>query len=129
MNQNAVFGVEGPETTWNYLFFLELSQTVLTLSDYNCTYKVMTRVNTSQFKARLGQYLRAAREGQELVVMDRTTPVARLLPMSSTAQPPEPLVCSPKDPAAPAFGQLRIKSIRPRATNSSEVLRADRDRR
>lgn len=89
----------------------------------------MVRVNTSQFKAKLGQYLKAVREGQELVVMDRTTPVARLLPMSNPVQPPEPLVCLPKDPAAPAFGQLRINPIRPRAMDSTALLRADRDRR
>ena len=89
----------------------------------------MTRVNTSQFKAKLGQYLQAVRSGQELVVMDRLTPVARVVPMSNPVQPPEPLVCVAKDPAAPAFGKLRIKPIRNRTTNSTVVLRADRDRR
>lgn len=89
----------------------------------------MMRVNTSQFKAKLGQYLRAVREGQELVVMDRLTPVARLVPMSNLVQEPEPLVCVAKDPAAPALGKLRIKPIRRRAIDSTSVLRADRDRR
>ena len=111
------------------MILMSIADSYLTISDYIYTFMTMVRVNTSQFKAQMGKYLQAVRQGQELVVMDRLTHVARVLPMSNPVPPPERLVCVAKDPAAPALGKLHIKPIRPRATNSTEVLRADRERR
>jgi prevent-host-death family protein len=47
---------------------------------------VMTRpsekvVRVAQLKARLSEYLRAARRGHPVTVMDRDTPIARLVPL------------------------------------------------
>jgi prevent-host-death family protein len=41
---------------------------------------VMKRAKIAELKARLSEYLREVRSGRSLVVMDRNTPVARLVP-------------------------------------------------
>lgn len=45
--------------------------------DYHMT---MTEVKIAQLKARLSEYLRRVRRGHTLTVLDRDTPVARLVP-------------------------------------------------
>lgn len=40
----------------------------------------MKRVGTADLKAHLSSHLRAVREGEELIVMDRREPIARILP-------------------------------------------------
>ena len=44
-------------------------------------------VRVAALKARLSEYLRAAREGQRVVVYDRDTPVARLVPYLAAGEP------------------------------------------
>lgn len=44
---------------------------------------MMKRVGIAELKAKLSEYVRAARSGEEWVVMDRRTPAARLVPYSS----------------------------------------------
>jgi prevent-host-death family protein len=44
------------------------------------------RVGVAELKARLSKYLRAARSGQTLIVYDRDTPVARLVPYDGRGQ-------------------------------------------
>jgi prevent-host-death family protein len=39
-----------------------------------------SEVRIAQFKSKLSQYLRAAQRGNEIIIKDRETPVARLLP-------------------------------------------------
>jgi len=55
----------------------------MTINDY---YKVMTRlvpgVKIAALKARLSHYLRIVRRGTPLTVLDRDTPVARLVPFA-----------------------------------------------
>lgn len=40
----------------------------------------MKTVGIAELKARLSEYLRGVRRGQELTVVDRATPVARIVP-------------------------------------------------
>lgn len=49
----------------------------MTLSGQN---KVMTRAKVSELKARLSAYLAEVRQGGMVVVYDRATPIARLVP-------------------------------------------------
>jgi len=42
-------------------------------------------VRVAELKARLSEYLRAARRGQSVTVCDRETPVARLVPVGPAA--------------------------------------------
>ncbi len=46
---------------------------------------VMKRVKIAELKARLSEHLREVRRGRSLIVVDRDTPIARLLPYSSEA--------------------------------------------
>lgn len=41
---------------------------------------VMTSVRVALLKSRLSEYLRRVRNGQEITVLDRDTPIARLVP-------------------------------------------------
>lgn len=49
----------------------------MTRSSHNS--HVETEVNIAQLKARLSYYLRAVRDGAEIIVKDRDTPVAKLV--------------------------------------------------
>ena len=44
----------------------------------------MKRVGIADLKARLSGHLRAVQKGESLVVVDRGTPIARLVPFSET---------------------------------------------
>ena len=56
----------------------------MTSRDYNL---VMSDVRIAELKARLSEHLRAVRNGSTLTVLDRDTPIARIIPY--TAQPLE----------------------------------------
>jgi prevent-host-death family protein len=53
----------------------------MVIHDYHVT---MKRVGVADLKAKLSEYLRIARKGGEVVVMDRDQPVARLVPYAAT---------------------------------------------
>jgi prevent-host-death family protein len=61
----------------------------MTISDYLVTMKPPSEktVKVAELKAQLSAYLRDARAGQTVVVCDRDTPVARLVPYAPDAQP------------------------------------------
>jgi prevent-host-death family protein len=90
----------------------------LTSYDYNM---VMTTVRIAELKARLSEHLRSVRKGRTLTVLDRDTPVARIIPYA-----PEPI-------------EIRRATRRPRdlklppppasTTDSLAVLLDDRRRR
>lgn len=44
----------------------------------------MTRTGVADLKARLSEHLRAVRRGEEITVMDRDTPVARIVPYATS---------------------------------------------
>ena len=54
----------------------------MTISSHDVT---MRQVGIAQLKARLSEYLRAVRRGQTIAVLDRETPVARIVPISDRA--------------------------------------------
>jgi prevent-host-death family protein len=58
----------------------------LTSHDYHMTMKEKP-VRVAALKARLSEYLRAVRRGHPVTVYDRDTPVARLVPYESGAEP------------------------------------------
>lgn len=49
----------------------------MTIHDYVMT---MTQVRIAELKARLSEYLRSVRRGRSITVLDRDTPVARVVP-------------------------------------------------
>ncbi len=53
-----------------------------------CDYlMVMKKVKIAHLKARLSEHLRQVRRGETYTVMDRETPIARLLPYGAEAEP------------------------------------------
>lgn len=90
----------------------------MTSYDYNM---VMGTVRIADLKSRLSAHLRAVRKGRTLTVLDRDTPVARIVPYTvepielrrATRRPQD--IRLPKPPAA--------------ATDSLSVLLEDRRRR
>ncbi len=48
---------------------------------------VMKKVKIADLKARLSEHLRQVRRGETYTVMDRETPIARLLPYGAGAEP------------------------------------------
>jgi prevent-host-death family protein len=88
----------------------------------------MMKTSATQFKAKLGQYMRAVRAGNEVVVTDRDQPVARLIPFR--AEPaPALATAAAADVGAPPLGKLRVRGISYRGPGTTELLRRDRDRR
>ncbi len=86
-------------------------------------------MRSSELKAKMGSYMQAAQEGEEIVVTDRGRPVARLLPYAETKEEGSIQRSQPRDSRAPPLGSLVIRSIEPRGTDSTALLRADRDAR
>jgi len=62
---------------------------VMTIHDYHETMKKSPErtVRVATLKARLSEYLRAARRGHPVVVYDRDTPIARLVPYQASEAP------------------------------------------
>src|SRR5450755_964819 len=65
------------------------------------------KTNTSQFKAKLGAYMRAVREGKEVIITDRDRPVARLIPF----EPARGLQMIHPLAGTPPFGKIKLKGI------------------
>ena len=89
----------------------------------------MTTTISSHLKAKLGQYMRAVKEGKEVIVTDRDQPVARLVPFKPHSVQAGIRIYKPRDPSAPALGDLQIRAINYEGLNTTELLREDRSRR
>lgn len=90
----------------------------MTTCDYNM---VMTTVRIAELKSRLSEHLRTVRKGRTLTVLDRDTPIARIVPY--TAEPLE---------VRKATRRLRDLKLPPppaSATDSVAILLDDRRRR
>jgi prevent-host-death family protein len=61
----------------------------VTIYDHIVTMKERSEktVKVAELKARLSEYLRAVRRGHPVTVCERDTPIARLVPYRSTAEP------------------------------------------
>ena len=90
----------------------------VTCRDYNM---VMTMVRIAELKSRLSEHLRSVRNGRTLTVLDRDTPVARIIPYA--AQPIE------VRRATRRFRDLELPPPPASPTDSLAVLLDDRRRR
>ena len=50
----------------------------VTIYDYDV---VMNRAGVAELKARLSEYLRSVRRGESVTILDRETPIARIVPI------------------------------------------------
>jgi len=87
--------------------------------------EAMKETNVSGLKARLSMYLAAVRNGETVVVHDRRTPIARLVPVGEHAE--GVTIVEPSRPLA------RVAKITPprlrRRTDVVRLLRESRDQR
>jgi prevent-host-death family protein len=87
----------------------------------------MKRVLISELKSHLSEHLRAVQAGQPLVVMDRKTPIAKIVPYDGV---PTGVVIREPKPGAPLFRDLEMPppvSLKVDLMKVLEEERADRD--
>jgi len=90
---------------------------------------MIMKTKVSKLRAKLSRYLKAVRAGQEVVVHDRDTPIARLVPYAVHDRAESYLLSRPKDPGAPRLGDMKVRGIPYRGTDSLALLAEDRARR
>ena len=81
------------------------------------------RVQISELKAKLSAYLHTVRKGGELIVMDRKTPVARIVPMDDAA--PTLTIRLPK-PGSPRPCDVPLPPPLPVIPDLERILREER---
>ncbi len=85
----------------------------------------MKRAMVSELKAKLSNYLAAVRKGETVVVCDRKTPIARLIPYETG-----PDALGIEEPSIPGSALLRRRPVRLRTqVDVVKLLQEDRDRR
>lgn len=76
----------------------------------------MKQVRIAELKARLSEHLRAVRKGETVAVLDRTTPVAQIVPVHETAKlrirKPAPGTPTPNRVPLPPPAKLKIDVVR-----------------
>jgi len=85
----------------------------------------MKRATISELKAKLSAYLRNVRNGETVLVMDRTTPIAKLTPIEQPED--EVVIIGPSGPT-PALKKLKPVRLR-KKVDIVELLRESRDQR
>lgn len=91
---------------------------IMTSRDYNV---VMKGIGIAELKARLSEHLRAVRRGRTLTILDRNTPVARIVPVAEGPLEVRKATRRPQD--------LSLPSPAAKRTNSLAALLEDRARR
>lgn len=81
----------------------------------------MSNVRIADLKARLSEHLRAVRKGRTLTVLDRDTPVARIVPVATDSLELRKATRQPAD--------LRLPPRPAKATDSLAILVEERRRR
>jgi prevent-host-death family protein len=85
---------------------------LMTISGHNAT---MRQVRIAELKSRLSEYLRAVRGGETIAVLNRETPVARIVPMRERAtlriRKPAPGTPTPNRVPLPRPVKLRIDVV------------------
>jgi prevent-host-death family protein len=85
----------------------------------------MKRAKVAELKARLSEYLASVRAGDTVVVCDRSTPIARIIPYDERDD--GFLVHEAQRPAAEVRG---VRGVKPRTRiDVVRMLRDDRDQR
>jgi prevent-host-death family protein len=89
----------------------------MTYDDYHMTMRDLptSEVRVADFKARLSAYLRRVRRGQVLTLLNRDTPVARVLPWE-----PGPAAL----PVRPPTRRLQEVTLPPPSTSPTDSLAA-----
>lgn len=92
----------------------------MVIRDYHVT---MSEVRIADLKSRLSEHLRKVRAGRSLTVLDRDTPIARIVPWQeerATLAVRAPL------PGAPKLQRVALPAPLPLARDAVELLLEDR---
>jgi prevent-host-death family protein len=92
----------------------------MTSYDYHM---VMKNVRIADLKAHLSEHLRSVREGRSLTVLDRDTPIARLVPYHQAA---EMLTIRRPSPRSPGLHGVRLPPPLPRHVDVVALLLEER---
>lgn len=84
---------------------------------------IMKSVNIAKFKAELGKYLGYIRRGEEVVVLDRSQPLARVLPFK---QPESLLVIEEPLDKENNLSDLHFKAVHNKKIDSLRFLNEER---
>lgn len=85
----------------------------------------MTQVGIAELKANLSSFLRRVRRGESVIVLDRDTPVARIVPL----KPDNGLEIIPAEEPSPDFFKVAPANAPPPDIDIVELLLEDRARR
>ena len=80
---------------------------------------VKKEVRIAGLKAHLSEYVRAAQKGEEILIKDRETPVAMLVPVSDS---PSPLQITPAK--RPGTGTHQMRSVKLRGLKPGDAAKA-----
>lgn len=83
----------------------------------------MKAVRIAELKARLSEYLRRVRRGHALIVLDRDTPIARIVPIRGSETD---LGVRLPDPGGPAPGRVPLPPPLPLDVDVVELLLEER---
>lgn len=83
---------------------------------------VMSKTGVADLKARLSEHLRAVRRGDEITVMDRETPIARLVPYATSG------ALRVREPSG-RYGKPSDVPLPPPARVAADVVEALREER
>ena len=84
----------------------------------------MRSINISKFKAAMGKYLKMVQQGESLVLLDRKTPVAKMIPYQDKASLRFEVRPSVEDPSG--LARLTFSAVKGRKTNTLDLLLEDR---
>jgi prevent-host-death family protein len=89
--------------------------------------RTQREVKVAELKAGLSRYLRAAQQGAEIVIKDRDTPIARLLPYKKKDEPKRRLETRP--PTRPLSDLDNLPLFAPAGVTVEDVDRALQEER
>jgi prevent-host-death family protein len=73
-------------------------------------YMVMKQTGVAELKARLSEYLRAVRRGESVTILDRATPIAKMVPIpNSGLRIRKPAEGAPSPNRVPLLPPLKLK--------------------
>ncbi|HET9318616.1 MAG TPA: type II toxin-antitoxin system prevent-host-death family antitoxin [Bryobacteraceae bacterium] len=82
-----------------------------------------TEVKIAELKSKLSEYLRSVRRGNEVVIKDRETPIARLVPYEERAQRPR-LTIRPAQGSLKEVDRILANLPRPKGLKPGDADRA-----
>lgn len=107
--------------------FNDLSIDIMTIYSHNMDISSLIReynmksAKIAQFKAELSKYLKYVRKGEEVIILDRTTPLARVLPFKQE----DDFVLEEAVESAHKLFSIKVEPI-PGLKSSLEFLREER---